>query len=71
MKTKKRTIMKKKYVSPGTLIVNVKLPKLMGNSLNPNATGNQKITPDASEPSPEEFTSRRKSVWDDEEEEGF
>lgn len=63
--------MKKKYVSPGTLIVNVKLPKLMVNSLDPTKTGSQSITPDASVDSPEEFTSRRKSVWDDEEEEGF
>ena len=64
-------IMKKIYVSPGTLIVDVELPKLMSNSLDPTKTGNQSITPDASEPSPGEFTSRRKSVWDDDEEDDF
>ena len=61
--------MNKKYVSPGTLIVDVELPKLMGNSLSSTVNGDQTITPDENEPAPDEFTSRRRNMWDDEEEE--
>lgn len=61
--------MNKKYVSPGTLIVDVELPKLMGNSLSSTVNGDQTITPDENEPAPDEFTSRRRNMWDDDEEE--
>lgn len=60
-------IMKKKYILPSTCIVDVELHLLNGNSLDPTKLGDQKITPDDNEPSPDEFTSRR-GIWDDEDE---
>ena len=62
--------MKKKYVSPSSFICDVELHSIICNSLDPNASGNQNITPDPNEPAPDEFTSRR-NEWDDEEEEDF
>ena len=61
-------IMKKEYISPSSSIIDIKLSPLMTNSLDPNATGSQTITPDDNEESPSEFTSRRRSEWDEEEE---
>jgi len=63
-------IMKKKYISPQTFChVLASVLPIAGSSLNPNATDPQTITVTNEEV--DEFTSRRKSVWDDEEEEEF
>ena len=61
--------MKKKYVSPSSFICNIELHSIMAGSLDPNNDGNQTVTPDDKEPAPGEFTSRRRSSWDDEDEE--
>lgn len=60
--------MKKKYILPDCSIVNITLTAIMVNSLDPTKSGDQIITPDDTEPSPDEFTSRRHSQWDDEDE---
>lgn len=63
--------MKKKYVSPDTFIDDMELSTLMAYSLNSTASGDQNIIPDASEPSPDEFTSRRYNAWGDYEDDEF
>ena len=61
--------MKKKYVSPSSFICDIELHSIMAGSLDPSKTGDQKVTPDDQEPAPGEFTSRRRSSWDDDDEE--
>ncbi len=60
--------MKQKYISPQTVSHTLApvLP-LAASRFESNASGDQTITPDSNEPAPSEFTSRRGSVWDDEE----
>lgn len=69
METKKRLIMKKEYISPGTHIVDVELHQLMYTSLDSTKTGSQSIS--VSNEVVDEFTSRRHDIWDDEEDEDF
>ena len=64
-------IMKKIYVSPICIEYRVQTTPIMTASLDPNKDGNQNVTPDPLEPAPDEFTSRRHDVWDDEEEENY
>lgn len=59
--------MKKVYVSPISKAYKVRMATIMAGSLNPLNDGDQEVTLDENEPSPEEFTSRR-NRWDDEEE---
>ena len=63
--------MKKKYVSPGTFIDDMELSTLMAYSLNSTVSDEQNIIPDASEPAPSEFTSRRYNAWGDYEDDEF
>lgn len=61
--------MNKKYVSPSINICEVQLTPMCNTSLSSTLTGDQSIIPDANEPAPSEFTSRRHNdVWADEEE---
>jgi len=60
--------MKKVYVSPISKAYKVRMATIMAGSLNPLNNGDQEVIFDETEPSPEEFTSRR-SQWEDEEEE--
>lgn len=63
--------MKKIYISPICIEYRVQTTALMTTSLDPNKNGNQSITFDPNEPSPNEFTSRRHDVWEEEEEEKY
>jgi hypothetical protein len=62
--------MKKKYISPSCITFKVKTISVIAASipysLDPNADGNQYITPTEEEVN--EFTSRRHNVWEDEDE---
>jgi hypothetical protein len=63
--------MKKKYISPQT-VSHVLAPMLpiAGSKLDPNASGQQRIT--VTEQEVDEFTSRRRrDMWEDEEDEDF
>ena len=56
--------MKKEYISPSIELLYSDMSELMAASLSSTATGNQTVTPDYNESSPDEFTSRR-NVWGD------
>jgi len=57
--------MKKKYLSPTCNLEACDTSDFMVTSLDNTSTNEQVITPDYSEPAPDEFTSRR-NVWNDE-----
>ncbi len=54
-----------------SFIDDMELSTLMAYSLNSTASGDQNIIPDATEPSPDEFTSRRYNAWGDFEDDEF
>lgn len=61
--------MKKIYVLPSCSIVDITLSSLIAASqFDSTASGDQTIKPDENEPEPGEFTSRRRNVWSEEEE---
>lgn len=59
--------MKKKYFSPETILMQIELHQMVAVSTLTTESDSQSIT--ISDEVVDEFTSRRRSVWDDEEEE--
>jgi len=65
--SKNELIMKKDYMSPQTVSYTLApvLP-LAASKFSTETPGDQTITPDPTEPAPGEFTTRRRSQWDEE-----
>ena len=62
-------VMKKKYISPNSIICYIEPVTIMaGSDFSSTKVGDQTVTPDPDADIPgDEFTSRRRDIWEDEE----